>query len=55
MSDFYSLFNLQNVTFVDVIPISRNISAILNQGVIKISKTTSTILRFRLIIIASVK
>ena len=44
MSEFYSLINSQNATSLDLIPISLNISAILNQGVIKISQTTSNIL-----------
>ena len=50
--EFNFLINKQNATFVDLIPISLDISAILNLGIIKISKTTSIILH--LIIIVSV-
>ena len=39
----FPLINQQNAAFLDLIPISLNISAILNRVVIKISKTTSII------------
>ena len=48
MSEFYSLIDSQNGTFVDQTPISFIISAILNRSVIKISETTS--FKFHLII-----
>ena len=38
MKEFYSMITYQNETFVDLIPISLNISTILNRSVIKISK-----------------
>ena len=41
MSEYYSLINWQNSTFVDLIPISQNTSAVLNRGVNKINKTAS--------------
>ena len=44
MSEFYSLINNQNATFLGLEPSSLNFSAIPNRGVIKISKTTSIIL-----------
>ena len=50
MSEFYSLINQQNASFLDLILISQNISAILNRGVIKISKATSIILHLIIIV-----
>ena len=51
MREFFPLINKQNATFLGLIPISLNISAIMNRIVIKISETTLII--FQLIIIAS--
>ena len=56
MSEFYSLISKiqrQNTRLFRLIPISLNVSAVLNRGVIKIIKTTAIILC--LIIIGSVK
>ena len=50
MSEFYSLINQQNATFLGLDSISFDISAILNRGVIKISKATSIILRLIVIV-----
>ena len=50
MSEFYSLINQQNASFLDLILISQNISAILNRGVIKRSETTSIILHLIVIV-----
>ena len=50
MSKFYFLMNLQNATFVDLIPFSLNISGILNRGVIKISEIASVIPRLIIIV-----
>ena len=50
MSEFHSLINYQNATFLDLIPISLNISTVLNRDVIKISSTTSIILRLIIIV-----
>ena len=49
MSKFYSLMNLQNATFVDLIPFSLKIFGILNRGV-KISETASVIPRLIIIV-----
>ena len=46
MSEFYSLIIKQNVTFLGLVTISLNISALLSRVVIKISKTTSIIPSF---------
>ena len=50
MSEFHSLINEQNATFLDLIPISLDVSPILNQGIAKISKKTSIIILLLIII-----
>ena len=47
MSEFYSLINYQTTMFLDLIPISLNISAVLNRDV---SGATSSILRLIIIV-----